>query len=109
MQQLNDYDIVYIRSPINWTPELCKLTREKLKISRKEMADIFGVSPPTIFNLEHDKVKNPMALMMYGTALERICALRRDYIPGFRKIGTNDFMQESMCIRRYDICDSPVE
>lgn len=93
MQQLNEQDLVYILPAIEWTPEKLKEVRMSLKIGRKEIADIFGVSVTTILSMETNKVKNPMALVGYGLVLERIMALRKDYIPAFRKIGESDFMK----------------
>ena len=82
--------------PIQWTPSELKAFREKLHLTQDYVADICGVSPVTISHLETYKVRNPMAIQMYGILLERICAYQQGYLPAFRKTGTNEFMESDI-------------
>ena len=92
----DDYEKLWLRTVMEWTPEKLLETRERLGLPRTYIADIFGVSPCTIKNLEFHKIRNPLAVMAYGTVLERYQALKKGYIPAYRKIGKSEFMKEGL-------------
>ena len=78
----------------NWTPESLRNTRKKLKITQQEVADVMGVSKVIISHAENGHSVNPMTITLYGIILERYWAGIHGYIPAYRKIGENKFMEE---------------
>ena len=89
----DEYEKLYLGSVIEWTPEKLLETRERLGLPRTYIADIFGVDQATIRNLECQKIRNPLAVAAYGLVLERYQALKKGYIPAYRKLGGSDFME----------------
>lgn len=77
----------------DWTPEKLRETRLRMNLSQKAVGEILGVSGMTISNIEREKYTNPMHIMLYGIVLERYYAYKRGYVPAFRKIGENKFME----------------
>ena len=83
----------------NWTSESLRNTRKKLKITQQEVADVMGVSKIIISHAENGHSVNPMTITLYGIILERYWAGIHGYIPAFRKIGENKFMEETNELR----------
>lgn len=75
----------------DFKPEDLEAFRERLELTRKDIADLFDISPVTIRNLERHKVQNPMALQMYAIVLERWYAVKLGLIPAYRKPGGDTF------------------
>ena len=78
----------------NWTPESLKSTRKILKMTQQEVADVLGVSKVVVSHAENGHSVNPIMITLYGIVLERYWAGIHGYIPAFRKIGENKFMEE---------------
>ena len=70
-------------------------TRKKLKITQQEVADVLGVSKVIVSHAENGHSVNPMTITLYGIILERYWAGIHGYIPAYRKVGENEFMEES--------------
>ena len=80
-------------SPIEWTPEMLLSNRIRLGLSRKDIADLFGISVVTVRNLEMHKVRNPIAVQGYGMILERYWAAKNGCVPAFRKVGESKYRE----------------
>ena len=78
----------------NWDGKSLQETRNKLGLTQKDIADVIGVTPVAICYIETGKSSNPWAIQMYGIVLERYWAGIHGYIPAYRKIGENHFMEE---------------
>ena len=79
---------------IKWTPEKLRAARKMMGLYQWQIADLIGLTTCAITQLENGKVSSPWAIQMYGIILERCWAGMNGYIPAFRKIGTNKFMEE---------------
>lgn len=78
---------------IKWTPEHLKEVRESLNLRQSDIAKLIGVSQATISHVKTG-YDIPALIMIYGIILERYYAYKHGYLPGFRKIGTNDFKEQ---------------
>ena len=78
----------------DWTPDKLRETRKRLKITQKEIADAMGVGKVMISQIENHYSASPIAIKLYGIVLERYWAGIHGYIPAYRKIGENHFMEE---------------
>ncbi len=78
----------------DWTPETLRATRLKLGLTQKEIASVLDYTPTMISLLENGRSASPWAIHMYGIILERYWAGIHGYIPAFRKIGENKFLEE---------------
>ena len=77
----------------DWTPEKLREMRLRMNLSQKTVGDVMDVSRVTISNIEKGKYTNPMHIMLYGIVLERYYAYKRGYVPAFRRVGENKFME----------------
>ena len=69
-----------------------KKEREKLGLTQSEVAVAVGVTNVAISHIERGLANNPWALQMYGIILERYKAYQEGYVPAYRKVGTNEFI-----------------
>lgn len=83
----------------DWTPETLRATRLKLGLTQKEIASVIDCTPNAISFLENGRSTSPWAIHMYGIILERYWAGIHGYVPAFRKIGENTFMEETNELR----------
>jgi len=79
----------------DWTPDKLRETRKKFKITQKEIAEAMGVGKVMISQIENNYSASPIAIKLYGLVLERYWAGIHGYVPAYRKIGENEFMEES--------------
>ena len=63
-------------------------------MTQQEVADVLGVSKVVVSHAENGHSVNPIMITLYGIVLERYWAGIHGYIPAFRKIGENKFMEE---------------
>ena len=80
---------------IEWTPESLKCMRHELRMTQEEVGNILGITKAAVGYIERGQTTAPMELLSYGIVLERAWALKRGYVPAYRKIGTNEFMEEN--------------
>lgn len=78
---------------VTWTPEMLKKKRLELELTQSEVAAVVGVTNVAISSIERGVACNPWAIQLYGIILERYEAAKNNYIPGYRKIGTNEFLE----------------
>ena len=78
---------------VTWTPEMLKKKRLELELTQSEVAAVIGVTNVAISSIERGIACNPLAIQLYGIILERYEAAINNYIPGYRKIGTNEFLE----------------
>ena len=78
---------------MSWTPEMLKKKRNELGLTQSEIAAVVGVTNIAVGHIERGVASNPWAIQLYGIILERYEAAKNDYIPGYRKIGTNEFLE----------------
>ena len=77
---------------IEWTGESLRQERQRLGLTRGQIAKALGVAGPTITKIEEGHSVYTPAVQLYGIILERYYANQCGYIPAFRKIGENKFM-----------------
>ena len=77
----------------SWTPEKLRQMREALGLSQSDIGDILGVSKSTVSHLELGYNMAGPTFFAYSVALERYYAWTMGYLPSFRKIGMNEFME----------------
>lgn len=81
---------------IEWTPESLKCMRHELRMTQKEVGDILGITKAAVGYIERGQTTAPMELLSYGIILERAWALKKGYVPAYRKIGTNLYLEEPL-------------
>ena len=82
--------------PIEWTPEALKNMRLELRMTQKEVGDILGITKAAVGYIERGQTTAPMELLSYGIVMERAWALKKGYVPAYRKIGTNLYLEEPL-------------
>lgn len=80
----------------NWTPAELRRVRMQLGLTQEDVASIIGMSKVSISRIESGYMTNPWVLQVYGIILERYYAATKGYIPAYRKVGENVFMEGSM-------------
>ena len=75
-----------------WTPESLKRTRLMLGLNTNDISAVLGVSRPVVSNIEKGINANYATMQLYGIVLERYWAYQHGYVPAYRKIGQNDFV-----------------
>lgn len=78
----------------DYTPKQLEMMRTGMGISKREVAEFFGVTEPTIKYWESGRTKSQIIYWMYGIFLERYYAEIKGYVPAFRKIGGGTFKME---------------
>lgn len=82
--------------PIEWSPTSMKAMRMSLKLTQQDAADYLNVSKGTITRIEQGRNSNPMLDICYALFLERYYAWTKGCVPGYRKVGMNDFIKMRM-------------
>lgn len=77
---------------IEWNGDLLRRQRRRLGLSRAQIAKALGVSDQTVTKIEEGYSVYPPTVQLYGIILERYYAYLYGYIPAFRKIGENKFI-----------------
>lgn len=70
-----------------------KKEREMLGLTQGEIAATVGVTNVAISHIERGLANNPWALQMYTLILERYKMYLNDYVPVYRKNGTDEFVE----------------
>ena len=76
-----------------WTPETLKKTRESLELSQYDIAEALNTTQATVSNIEKGNSASWGICQLYGILLERYWAYKHNYIPTYRKIGENVFLE----------------
>ena len=76
-----------------WTPEKLRDMRERLGLSQSDIANIIGVSKSTVSHVELGYNLAGPTFFAYCIVLERYYAWVNGYLPSYRKIGMNEFME----------------
>lgn len=90
MITINRKDII----PFVWTPESLKKMRKELGMTQEDVGDILGITKAAVGYIERGQTTSPLQVLAYGIVLERVWALHKGYIHAYRKIGTNEFMED---------------
>ena len=77
--------------PIKWNAIKLKQKRLRLGLRQQDIADFLGITKASVCSTELGHAKSQAVIMAYGVVLERYEAYMKGYLPGFRKMGTNEF------------------
>lgn len=77
---------------IEWTPETVKETRKNLGLTQYDVAEALCVTQPTIAHLERGDSASWHLIQLYGIFLERYWAYNNGFIPAYRKVGENIYL-----------------
>lgn len=70
-----------------------KAMRMSLKLTQQDAAEYLNVSKGTIMRIEQGLNCNQMLDTCYALFLERYYAWTKGCVPGYRKVGMNDFIK----------------
>lgn len=90
----NKLDDIVVFNP--WTVEELVATRKRFKLRQRDISEAIGMTVSSIAMFERGKVNSPWIEKLYGLILERYYAAQLGYIPGFRKLGQNQFIGEDI-------------
>ena len=92
--EVNIIDVKKRLHVTEWTAESLKKTRMKLGLKQTDIANVMDITQAAVSSIERGKTTNPWIIQMYGIVLEYYYAISQNYIPAFRKLGENEFMEE---------------